>query len=220
MTRGGKDKDRDSGPERKCIATGEVRPKAELIRFVVGPEDQLVPDLAEKLPGRGIWVSATRAALETALKKNMFHRAAKTQLRLSETLVSDLEQQLARRVVDLISLSRKSGVAISGYEISGYEKVKDALSKETAEVLLQAEDGSSRGKSKLSTPHYGHYIGWLTADELGMAFGRQTVIHAALGAGGLTQRVVEEAQRLKGFRIGTSDAKTAAGAAGKEKRAK
>lgn len=215
MTRGGKDKDRESGPERKCIATGEVRPKAELIRFVVGPDDQLVPDLAEKLPGRGIWVTATRAALETALKKNMFHRAAKTQLRVSDSLVSDLEQQLARRVIDLISLSRKSGVAVSGYE-----KVKDVLSKETAEVLLQATDGSSRGKSKLSTPHYGHYIGWLTANELGMAFGRQTVIHAALGAGGLTQRVVEEAQRLKGFRIGTSDAKTAAGAAGKEKRAK
>jgi hypothetical protein len=134
---------------------------------------------------------------------------------VSESLVSDIERQLARRVVDLISLSRKSGVAVSGYE-----KVKDALSKEIAEVLLQAEDGSSRGKSKLSTPHYGHYIGWLTADELGMAFGRQTVIHAALGAGGLTQRVVEEAQRLKGFRTGTSGAKTVAGAAGKENRAK
>jgi predicted RNA-binding protein YlxR (DUF448 family) len=215
VTRGGKDKDRDSGPERKCIATGEVRPKAELIRFVVGPDNQLAPDLAEKLPGRGIWVLAERQALEKALKKNMFFRAARTELKVSDTLVGEIEQQLARRVVNLISLSRKSGQAVSGYE-----KVKDALSKETAEVLLQAEDGSSRGKSKLSTPHYGHYIGWLTADELGMAFGRQTVIHAALGAGGLTQRVVEEAQRLKGFRIGTSDAKAAAGAAGKEKRAR
>ncbi|OSQ53555.1 RNA-binding protein [Marivita geojedonensis] len=215
MTRGGKHKDRESGPERKCIATGEVRPTARLIRFVVGPDAQLVPDLAGKLPGRGLWVSADRASLEKALKKNMFQRAARSELKVSDSLVSDVEQQLARRVIDLISLSRKSGVAVSGYE-----KVKDVLSKETAEVLLQAEDGSSRGKSKLSTPHYGHYIGWLTADELGMAFGRQTVIHAALGAGGLTQRVVEEAQRLKGFRIGTSDAKTAAGAAGKEKRAK
>ncbi|MFP7569651.1 RNA-binding protein [Marivita sp. S2033] len=215
MTRGGKNKDRESGPERKCIATGEVRPKSEMIRFVVGPDNVLCPDLAGKLPGRGIWVSATRAALETAVKKNMFHRAARTELRVSSDLVETIEQQLARRVVDLISLSRKSGLAVSGYE-----KVKGELSKETAEVLLQAEDGSSRGKSKLSTPHFGHYIGWLTADELGMAFGRQTVIHAALGAGGLTQRVVEEAQRLKGFRIGTSDAKTAAGVAGKENRAK
>ncbi|MCL3881418.1 RNA-binding protein [Marivita sp. GX14005] len=215
MTRGGKDKDRAAGPERKCIATGQVRPKAELIRFVVGPDGQLCPDLAGKLPGKGIWVTSTRAALETAVKKNIFARAARQQLSVPGTLVADVERQLARRVVDLISLSRKSGLAVSGYE-----KVKSELAKENAEVLLQADDGSARGKSKLSTPHFGSYIGWLTADELGMAFGRQTVIHAALGAGGLTQRVVEEAQRLKGFRIGTSDALAAAGAAGKENRAK
>jgi hypothetical protein len=68
-------------------------------------------------------------------------------------------------------------------------------------VLIQATDGSERGKTKLSTPHYGQYIGWLTADELGLAFGRQTVIHGALASGGLTLRVVEEAQRLKGVRV-------------------
>ena len=215
MGRGGKNKDRESGPERKCIATGDVRPMSELIRFVVGPDHSIYPDLAGKLPGRGIWVSANAKALETAVKKNHFPRAAKAQVTVSDTLVRDIEQQLARRVVDLISLSRKSGQAVSGYE-----KVKDVLSKETADVLLQAEDGSSRGKSKLSTPHFGHYIGWLTADELGLAFGRQTVIHAALGAGGLTQRVVEEAQRLKGFRVRASDASTVAGVTGKEIRAK
>ena len=82
----------------------------------------------------------------------------------------------------------------------GYEKVKDWLQKEEASVLIQASDGSERGKSKLSTPYGGDFIGWLTADELGRAFGRQTVIHAALGDGGLPQRVVEEAARLKGLR--------------------
>lgn len=214
MSRGGKHKDRDTGPERKCIATGEVRPVSELIRFVVGPDDQLFPDVAGKLPGRGIWVTADRAALELAVKKNHFSRAARGKLQVSDSLVDDLERMLARRVTDLIALCRKSGLAVSGYE-----KVKGSLSKEEAEVLIQASDGSDRGKSKLSTPHYGHYIGWLTADELGLAFGRQTVIHAALGAGGLTQRVVEEAQRLKGLRIGSSGAQTAAGAAGKDKRA-
>jgi len=103
---------------------------------------------------------------------------------------------LARRVVDLISLQRKAGKAVAGYE-----KVKGWLQSEEAEVLIQAVDGSGRGKSKLSTPHYGHYIGWLTADELGLAFGRQTVIHGALASGGLTQRVVEEAGRLRGVRV-------------------
>ena len=114
---------------------------------------------------------------------------------MPETLVEDVHRQLSRRLVDLISLARKSGRAVAGYE-----KVKDILAKEEGDVLIQATDGSERGKSKLSTPHFGTYIGFLTADELGMAFGRETVIHAALASGGLTKRVVEEAQRLKGVR--------------------
>ena len=195
MTRGGKTKHRDDGSERKCIATGEVQPKHGLIRFVVGPEGQVVPDLAEKLPGRGIWVSADRKALETAIAKKMFSRSAKQQVQAAADLIDQTEALLTRRVIDLISLARKGGSAVAGFE-----KVKDWLVKEEAEVLIQASDGSGRGKSKLSTPHYGSFIGWLTADELGQAFGRQTVIHVALGAGGLTRRVVDEAARLKGLR--------------------
>ncbi|KZY06329.1 MULTISPECIES: RNA-binding protein [unclassified Sulfitobacter] len=196
MGRGGASHDRTDGPERKCIATGEVQPKYGLIRFVVGPEGQVVPDIMGKLPGRGIYVAADRKALELAVRKNLFSRSAKQQVRLPEDLVAEIETQLARRVVDLISLQRKAGKAVAGYE-----KVKNWLQTEEAEVLIQAVDGSGRGKSKLSTPHFGHYIGWLTADELGLAFGRQTVIHGALASGGLTQRVVEEAQRLKGVRV-------------------
>lgn len=195
MTRGGKTKLRDDGPERKCIATGEVQPKFGLIRFVVGPDGQIVPDLAEKLPGRGIWVSADRAALDKAVAKNLFSRSAKQPVLVPADLPAQVEQMLVRRIVDLISLARKGGGAVAGYE-----KVKDWLMKDYAEVLVQASDGSGRGKSKLSTPYGGSFIGWLTADELGQAFGRQTVIHVALGAGGLTRRVVEEAARLKGLR--------------------
>jgi len=196
MGRGGVSKDHTDGPDRKCIATGEVQPRFGLIRFVVGPERQIVPDILGKLPGRGIYVAADHAALETAVKKKLFARAAKGQVALPDGLVEEVERQLARRVVDLISLQRKGGRAVAGYE-----KVKAWLQQEEAEVLIQASDGSDRGKSKLSTPHYGHYIGWLTADELGLAFGRQTVIHGALASGGLTKRVVEEAQRLKGVRV-------------------
>lgn len=183
-------------PERKCIATGETQAKNGLIRFVVGPEGRIVPDLAGKLPGRGLYVSADRAALEKASKKGLFSRAAKQPVQVPDGLPDLLEQMLARRVVDLISLARRSGEAIAGYE-----KVKAKLQMEDASVLLQAEDGSGRGKSKLSTPYGGRYIGWLTADELGAAFGRQTVIHAALGSGGLVPRIVEEAMRLKGLRV-------------------
>ena len=196
MGRGGASNDQQDGSERKCIATGEVQPKHGLIRFVIGPDNQVYPDILGKLPGRGIYVSADRAALELAVKKKAFARSAKQPVTLPEGLIDEVEQQLARRVVDLISLQRKAGKAVAGYE-----KVKGWLQTEEAEVLIQAVDGSGRGKSKLSTPHYGHYIGWLTADELGLAFGRQTVIHGALASGGLTQRVVEEAGRLKGVRV-------------------
>lgn len=195
MARGGAVKDRSDGPERKCIATGEVQPKYGLIRFVVGPDGQVVPDILGKLPGRGIYVAADRAALEKAVTKRLFSRGAKAAVTVPDGLVDEVEKQLARRVVDLISLQRKAGRAVAGYE-----RVKTWLQTEEAQVLIQASDGSGRGKSKLSTPHYGSYIGWLTADELGLAFGRQTVIHGALASGGLTQRVVEEAQRLKGVR--------------------
>jgi hypothetical protein len=134
--------------------------------------------------------------IEKAASKGLFARSAKTKVKVPDSLVDEVEKQLARRVVDLISLQRKAGKAVAGFE-----KVKSWLQMEEAEVLIQAVDGSGRGKSKLSTPHYGSYIGWLTADELGLAFGRQTVIHGALASGGLTKRVVEEAQRLKGVRV-------------------
>ncbi|MFO7770663.1 MAG: RNA-binding protein [Roseovarius gahaiensis] len=196
MGRAGQPKDHSDGPERKCIATGEVRPQHGLIRFVIGPDGQIAPDIAEKVPGRGIWVSSDRSALEKAVNKGLFARAARQPVTVPDNLVGFVEDQLAARVVNLISLARKGGGAVSGYE-----KVKDWLSKEQATVLIQASDGSERGKSKLSTPHHGTFIGWLTAGELGRAFGRQTTIHAALGAGGLSQRVVDEAARLKGLRV-------------------
>ncbi|MCB1342968.1 MAG: RNA-binding protein [Pseudooceanicola sp.] len=195
MTRGGAEKIRDGASERKCIVTGEVQPKNGLVRFVAGPEGQVVPDVAGKLPGRGVWVAADRAAIDKAVAKKLFARGLKAPVTVPDGLTDEVERQLLRRLVELLSLARKSGEAVAGYE-----KVKSWLDKEEAVVLIQALDGSGRGKSKLSTPHFGSYIGCLTADELGMAFGRQTVIHAALASGGLAPRVVEEAQRLRGLR--------------------
>ncbi len=198
MTRGGLRKDRTGASERRCIATGEVRPVTELVRFVVGPEGEIVPDLRASLPGRGIWVSADRAALEKAAAKNLFARAARQPVTVPEALADRIEAQLADRVVHLISLARKAGQAVAGYE-----KVKDWLAKDEARVLIQASDGSERGKSKLRTPSGGRFIGCLTGSELGLAFGRENVIHTALAGSGLTSRVVEEAARLSGIREST-----------------
>ncbi|WP_370251187.1 RNA-binding protein [Nioella sp.] len=194
MTRGGRTKSRDDA-ERRCIATGETQPKAGLIRFVVGPDGTIVPDVLERLPGRGIWVAADRDALATAVKKNLFSRGAKQKVTVPADLAAQVEAGLVRRVVELISLTRKSGHAVAGFE-----KVKGWLADGHARVLFQAADGSERGKSKLWTPEGGRFFGCLTADELGLAFGRQRVIHGALAAGGLERRVVEEASKLRGLR--------------------
>ncbi|MEY4697514.1 MAG: hypothetical protein RIT14_1942 [Pseudomonadota bacterium] len=195
MTRGGRDKDRDE-PERKCIVTGESRPKAGLIRFAVGPEAELVPDVLGRLPGRGFYVTADRAAITRAASKGLFARAARQPVKVPDGLADLIEGQLVRRVVDLVSMARKAGDAVTGYE-----KVKDWLVKGRARVLIQASDGSERGKTKLHAPDgEDTLIGCLSAGELGLAFGRERAIHAALAAGGLTTRVVEEAARLAGLR--------------------
>jgi uncharacterized protein len=111
-------------------------------------------------------------------------------------MVALIEGQLTRRVTDLLSMARKAGDAVTGYE-----KVKDMLAKGQARVLIQASDGSERGKTKLRPPEGDNrFIGCLTAGEMGLAFGRERAIHAALAAGGLTSRVVEEAARLAGLR--------------------
>ena len=195
MTRGGREKDRDE-PERKCIATGEVQPKAGLIRFCLGPDDMVVPDILARLPGRGFYVSADRAAIDKAAKKGLFARAAKQPVKVPDDLADLVEALLLRRVIDLISLDRKASGAVMGYE-----KVKEWLQKVEAQVLIQASNGSERGKTKLRAPDgEGSYIGFLSAEEMGLAFGRERAIHAALAAGGLTTRVVEEAARLAGLR--------------------
>jgi predicted RNA-binding protein YlxR (DUF448 family) len=193
---------------RRCIATGETQPRAGLIRFVLSPDGVVTPDLAERLPGRGMWVAADRAALEIAIKKNPFSRAAKTQATIPDGLIELLEQLFLRRVIDLISLARRSGDAICGFE-----KTKGALISESAVVLLQAEDGSDSQKRKLRPPNgQNTYISCLKAAELGLAFGRDYVIHAALAGGGLTDTVKLEVARLVGIR--GKDAITEAKAAG------
>ena len=195
MARGGKARERD-GPERRCIATGQSQPASGLIRFVVDPQGRIVPDLQGKLPGRGIWVAADRDALARAEGKKLFARAAKQPVSLPDGLVDLTEALLARRVLDLLSLARKAGLAVAGYE-----KCRDMAQRGEMAVLIQAHDGSERGKTKLRAPEGENtYVNCLSAQELGFAFGREHVIHAALRSGGLSEAVVQEAARLAGLR--------------------
>jgi hypothetical protein len=195
MTRGGRDKSRDD-PERRCIASGESQPKAGLIRFVLGPDGQIVPDLLCKLPGRGIYVASDRAALARAAGKGLFARAARQAVTVPPDLADRIETQLAQRLVDLVAMARKAGEAVAGYE-----KVKSWLEEGRAAVLIQAFDGSGAGRAKLRPPAGPEsLISCVSSGELGLAFGRERAIHAALAAGGLERRVVEEAARLTGLR--------------------
>lgn len=197
VTRGGRPKDRTE-PERRCIATGERGPTAPLIRFVLGPDGRPVPDLAERLPGRGFWLGATRAAAETAVKRRAFARAARAPVETPADLPDLLEGLLARRLGEAISLARKAGLAVTGFE-----KVKARLKKGPVGALIEARDGSEQGRAKLRPLAGGApVIDGLDGAELGLAFGRDFVIHAALDAGGATDRVLREARRLSGFRPG------------------
>ena len=194
MSRGGQKRQTDE-PERRCIVTRETQPKSGLIRFVVGPDAQLVPDVAGKLPGRGMWVAADAGSLEKATGKGHFQRAAGAPVSVPGDLVQMIERLLVGRLTDALSLARKAGQAVAGFE-----KVRDMLDKQEARVLFQAEDGSDNQKRKLWTPEGGRWFGCLTARELGVAFGRETVVHAALRAGGLADHCVSEAARLNGLR--------------------
>jgi len=195
LTRGGFKQEQDDDPERKCIVSGEVQPKAGLIRFCLDPEGQVVPDVNGKLPGRGFYVTADRAKIEKAAAKGLFSRAAKGPAKVPEGLADLVEHLIARRLVDSISLARKANEAVTGYE-----KVKEWLMSGRAVLLVQASDGSERGKAKFRPPA-GGFIGLLTAAELGLAFGRERAIHAALATGTLARRVVDEAARLEGLRV-------------------
>ena len=194
MARGGTSKSR-LAPERTCVVTRRSADKAELVRFVMGPDNQIVPDLAGKLPGRGIYVSPDRAAVDKAAGKGLFSRAAKEPVTAGQDLADQVEELLRARLVNTISMARKAGQAVAGFE-----KVKSMLISGDAALLFQAQDGSAGMKSKLRPPSGpDSYADCLTSAELGVAFGRDTVIHAALSEGGLADTCLIDARRLRGF---------------------
>ncbi|HTQ13115.1 MAG TPA: RNA-binding protein [Rhizomicrobium sp.] len=184
--------------ERRCIVTGETQPEARLIRFVVGPDDTIVPDLAAKLPGRGIWVSATRAALAKAA----FARAAKRKVKAPEGLADHVERLIVRRMQDDLGLARRAGALVCGFD-----SVAEAIAR--AAVLIEASDGAADGRRKLlalarSGGREPAVLDCLTSGEISVALGRENVIHAALSPGQLAERLIFEAGRLSGFRTAGS----------------
>ncbi|SFS37804.1 RNA-binding protein [Brevundimonas viscosa] len=186
--------------ERRDLVTHQVMDESRLIRFVAAPDGTVAPDLARKLPGRGLWVAADRASVEAAVKKNLFARAAKAPLKPAGDLADRVESLLARRCLEQLGLARREGVLISGFE-----KAAAAIRAGRAAWLVEAADGSADGRGKLlglakHQPTPPKVCGAFTADDLSLALGLENAIHAVLLEGGRADRWTFEVERLAGFR--------------------
>jgi uncharacterized protein len=199
----------ETGPLRRCIVTRERLPKEQLIRFVVGPDKTLVPDLTATLPGRGIWLSASGDVLETARAQGglgrVFARAARGPVVVPSDLSGVLEAALARRIGELLGLARRAGQAVAGFD-----KAREWLRAGRSRLILQASDGSAAERARfLSGGGEGvTVVDPLTAAALGQVFGRDHVVHVAIAPGRLGERLAVEAARLRGLRQDGAGGKT------------
>ncbi len=189
----------EAARERRDVVSGEVMDEAKLIRFVAGPDGAVVPDLARKLPGRGVWVAADRASVEAAAKKNLFARSAKAKLFAPPDLADQVETLLRRRLLSGLGLARRAGDLTSGFE-----KVSASLHSGKAAWLIEATDGAADGRRKIlavarKQPRPPGVVGLFTAEELGLALGLENVIHTAFLAGRAADRWAEDVHRLAGF---------------------
>ncbi len=183
---------------RTCVVTGEERHQSELIRFVLDPAGTLVPDIHGKLPGRGLWVRATRENLTTAVSRNLFGRAARRRVDVPDNLVYMLETGLVERLMGLLALARKSGLAVAGFE-----KVRGEIGTQKITLLLHGSDGSERQLGKLlATARDLRRNGCLSSAELGRVFGREFVMYLGVRPGKLADVVSLTAMKLSVLRTG------------------
>ena len=187
-------------PVRQCCVTRERLPQSRMLRFVLSPENIAVPDVAGKLPGRGAWMSADKETVERGLASEALSRAFKAKTQTSEVTLDLIEQQLATRCIGLLGMAKKSGQATLGYD-----QVRTSLRKTSPGWILTAEDSAEDSRSKVHFLARALYkdlniAGGLTSAELGMAFGRQHVIHAVLSRGRLAESFGIAYRRLTEFR--------------------
>jgi predicted RNA-binding protein YlxR (DUF448 family) len=186
----------EDGPNRRCIVRGESLPVARLVRFVVGPGDVVVPDIDARLPGRGLWLSAERAMIETAASKRMFAKAARGNVTVAADLADTVADLLKRRCLNYLGLARRAGLVAAGAE-----KVRAQIATGRTAALFEAADGSPQERRKFvalvpDVP----MVDAFTGAELGSALGRDTAVHVALLPGRLTATLLEDAARYNGVR--------------------
>jgi uncharacterized protein len=187
-------------PERRCIVSGETAPKHGLLRFVVGPDDVIVPDLGERLPGRGIWVSADLKSLQTACAKKLFAKAAKAPVTVPEDLSARVEGLLVKRCMDIIGLARRSDRLVFGYD-----RVLEVLEHGGAGIVLIALDAGGGRHDVIEDAKNVPVSGGLTSLEMGEASGKGVVSFLTIQRGGLAESLLRECTRLTGFRPAEMD---------------
>lgn len=188
------DEDDESGPLRRCAVTRERLPKERMIRFVVAPDGRIVPDLAAKLPGRGIWLSALRDVVETARTRGVFAKVARAPVLVPADLVVVLQSLLARRIGEHLGLARRAGQAVCGFA-----KVREWIDADRAALVLQAADGSAEERARCLGNSLVPALAPLDGATLGAVFGRGYVVHVAVAPGGLADIVRIETERLAGL---------------------
>jgi predicted RNA-binding protein YlxR (DUF448 family) len=189
----------ETGPLRRCLVLRESFVRETMLRFVVGPERQLVFDIGATLPGRGLWLSASADVLDMSVKRGVFARAAKTQVLVPPDLRGLVEVALRRRILDLVGLARRSGNAIAGFE-----KAREWLVSGKAGFVMQAADGSPDERARFVGGRDIPVGVVLNADELGRIFGREQAVHVAIARGGLATKMQNEVLRLAGVASGTT----------------
>jgi predicted RNA-binding protein YlxR (DUF448 family) len=207
-------RDRAAGPTRLCIATRTPRPAEEMIRFVVGPDDTVVPDIRRRLPGRGVWVTATAETVAQAVVRNAFARSLRRPVRVPSDLAAQTERLLERSALDALAIAYKAGLVACGFG-----KVEEALKSDRAVALIHAAEAAEDGVRKLQAlaRRYGGTqapvsIDGFTAPQLDLALGRPNVIHAALLAGPASGAFLARYGGLAAFRgSGTAAAIATAG---------
>jgi predicted RNA-binding protein YlxR (DUF448 family) len=191
-------------PERTCIVTCQTAPPAELIRFVAGPDGQVVPDLKGKLPGRGTWITATAEAVGEAVKRRLFGRAFKDEVRVAPDLARQIDEALWRDLKQALSLANKAGAVVSGFT-----KVEAAIREQQIAALLHSAEAAEDGRRKLGQAlrkRYGDAISGIpviadiSGEELDLALGRSHVIHAGLVAGAGSDGFLARWRRLRSYR--------------------
>ena len=191
---------------RRCALTRARRPKDDLIRFVLGPDGAVVPDLKERLPGRGVWLTAAHDRVAEAAKRNVFARALKTEAKVPESLAAQVDRLLADAALSALGLANKAGEAVFGHA-----KVEEAIAKGRVLALVHAQEAAEDGCRKLDGKARGMREGSpapvvraFGVDELSLASGRTNVIHAALIQGGAARKFLAAAARVERYRKGSA----------------